>query len=487
MRTAILALAALALGAVLLSFALWAPRRFRGAIRNWARRSSRKLVKRHRVRIHRFKLARKWVIQQALLEDPAILDEAERHARANDLSREQAVERVAGYLDEIVPFFNIITYYKFGHWAARHSLNFLYTLHATNPDSSPSSAISRGSRLVYVMNHRSNVDYVLVAYALAEKVALSYAVGEWARVWPLEHLFRSFGSYFVRRNYREPLYHKVLERYVQLIVREGVPQGIFIEGALSRDGRLREPKIGLLDYIAGTLRDPGFEHDVLFVPLGINYDRVLEDRALLREQLRRPERPGYWHQFRETAGFLFKGALKYSRGRFQRYGYACLHFGQPLSLRQFLAEGRPDLLAPASDARKPHLKALAHLLRERIGAAVPVTPVAFLCALLLEAGPGLVSREALFRRAGELQQRLEEGGAFLLDPGRGLEDILPHGLRILTLRRLVAESVRGFTVVEEERPPSSTTATRSRTSGYNFSVVIDHPVIVCEESSRPTR
>jgi hypothetical protein len=75
-----------------------------------------------------------------------------------------------------------------------------------------------------------------------------------------------------------------------------------------------------------------------------------------------------------------------------------------------------------------------------------------ICALLLEAGPGLVSREALFRRAGELRQRLEESRAFLLDPGRGLEDILPHGLRILTMRRLVVESARDFTVVEEERP-----------------------------------
>jgi hypothetical protein len=41
--------------------------------------------------------------------------------------------------------------------------------------------------------------------------------------------------------------------------------------------------------------------------------------------------------------------------------------------------------------------------------------------------------------------------------------------------------------VEEEPRSSSTTATRSRTSGYNFSVVIDHSVVFCEESARPTR
>ena len=59
--------------------------------------------------------------------------------------------------------------------------------------------------------------------------------GEWARAFPLEHIFKAFGSYFVRRRYREPLYHAVLERYVQLITREGVTQGIFLEGGTSND------------------------------------------------------------------------------------------------------------------------------------------------------------------------------------------------------------------------------------------------------------
>ena len=98
--------------------------------------------------------------------------------------------------------------------------------------------LPRDAVLVYLMNHRSNADYVLVSYALAGQVAISYAVGEWARAFPLEYLFKAFGSYFVRRRYREPLYHTVLERYVQLITREGVTQGIFLEGGLTRDGRL---------------------------------------------------------------------------------------------------------------------------------------------------------------------------------------------------------------------------------------------------------
>ena len=78
----------------------------------------------------------------------------------------------------------------------------------------------RDAIVIYLMNHRSNADYVLVGYVLAGRVAISYAVGEWARTFPLEYIFKSFGSYFIRRKYRETLYHTVLERYVQLITQE---------------------------------------------------------------------------------------------------------------------------------------------------------------------------------------------------------------------------------------------------------------------------
>ena len=83
---------------------------------------------------------------------------------------------------------------------------------------------------VYVINHRSNIDPLVIAYGLVRKVPMSYAVGEWALVWPLDHLFRSFGSYFVRRGEKDPLYHAVLERFVQLLAGHGAVTGFFIEG-----------------------------------------------------------------------------------------------------------------------------------------------------------------------------------------------------------------------------------------------------------------
>src|SRR5260370_16864351 len=110
--------------------------------------------------------------------------------------------------------------------------------------------------------------------------------------------------YLIRRGCREPLYHAILERYVQLITRNGVTQGIFPEGGLSRDGKLRPPKLGLLDYICRTLTDPAFDRDIWFVPVALNYDRVLEDRSLIRELIHHGDRPSRLAQLATVVSYL---------------------------------------------------------------------------------------------------------------------------------------------------------------------------------------
>ena len=56
---------------------------------------------------------------------------------------------------------------------------------------------ARTSTPVFVLNHRSNLDYVIAATSLADRAILSFAVGEWARYWPLEGLLRALGGFFV--------------------------------------------------------------------------------------------------------------------------------------------------------------------------------------------------------------------------------------------------------------------------------------------------
>ena len=51
-----------------------------------------------------------------------------------------------------------------------------------------------------------------------------------ACIWPLAPLIRAMGAYFVRRNSRDALYRRVLERYVAMATHGGVAQAVFSKG-----------------------------------------------------------------------------------------------------------------------------------------------------------------------------------------------------------------------------------------------------------------
>ncbi|MBP6669672.1 MAG: 1-acyl-sn-glycerol-3-phosphate acyltransferase, partial [Gemmatimonadales bacterium] len=268
----------------------------RSVLRHRLRRWARTTLWQFRSRVDRYKLVERDRIREALLADPGIGAAIAEHAAAHGMADSEVRIRVNQYIDEIVPFFNVLSYYRIGYNLSRLLINLLYKSTIEYRDQPALDRMPRRDVVVYLMNHRSNADYVVLAYVMARMVSISYAVGEWARVWPLEFVFKSFGSYFIRRRFREPLYHTVLERYVQLITRNGVTQGIFPEGGLTRDGALRPVKLGLLDYIVRTLEDPAFDRDIWLVPVGINYDRVLEDRSLIRERIVGGRRPPRWRQ-----------------------------------------------------------------------------------------------------------------------------------------------------------------------------------------------
>src|SRR4029077_1554844 len=194
------------------------------------------------------------------------------------------------------------------------------------------------------MNHRSNMDYVLVGYLAADRTALSYAVGEWARIWPLQTLIRSTGAYFVRRNSGDPLYRRVLPRYIPMATAAGGPQAVSPEGGLSRDGRLRPPKLGILDYMLRSFDPRHGDRDLVFIPVGINYDRVLEDRTLLLDFAPGGAvKPGPARAAWTTFRFALHNLALMLRSRWHRFGYACVSFGSPISMRHYLGEQGLDL------------------------------------------------------------------------------------------------------------------------------------------------
>jgi len=401
-------------------------------------------VDRHlHIRLQPFKMTKRRVLIDRLVYDPEVLAAMDESLRAEDLPREVALARVERYAHEIVPAFNAYAYFAIGYWISRKVASSLFRLRLGTTDEAGLEGIDPKSTVVFVMNHRSNMDYVMVSYLVASRTALSYAVGEWARIWPLQQLIRAMGAYFVRRRSRDALYRKVLERYVQMATASGVTQAIFPEGGLSRDGKLGPAKLGLLDYMVRDF-DPSAERDVVFVPVGLNYDRTFEDRTLLASVLHAAEparRPGRARAVGTTLRFLGRNLWLMLRSRWYRFGYACVNFGSPVSLRAWLLEhGQKKPRELEKEARIQAVTGLAGDLMGAIGRVVPVLPVALVAEVFLAAGGCALSKLELEARVHRRIEALEAAGAKVYVPRRDRAYAIECGLRLLLLRRLVEEA-----------------------------------------------
>lgn len=386
-----------------------------GAIARAMRRGATRYVRQNHIQLELARFVdRVWMRERIATDkgvEQAVFDANRRTGRSIGALREQ----VDAYVDEIAPYFSMASYYQFGHGVARRFVEFCFEV-VLDPAAfdRQAAAVPDKAVRVYVINHRSNVDPMVIAWGLAQKIALSYAVGEWALVWPLSTLFRSFGSYFVRRGEPDPLYHAVLERFVQLLAGQGAVTGFFPEGGLSRDGALRKPRSGLLEYII-KLREEHPDKDIVFLPVGLNYDRVLEDRYLVAERDGHRPRPQlivrlwnlvamlFW-----TPILVFANLARYVTWAPPKFGYAAIAFGEPLKLSEW--PGGPELHALPADQRKEAVRELAReLLYRRIGRAVPAVPVAITCtALLQEGGMGLSD---VYARVQRVVQALRAAGA----------------------------------------------------------------------------
>ena len=334
-------------------------------------------------------------------------------------------------------------YFRVAYWLAKKAARFIYRVRVAAADGGQLQSVDPEATVVFVMNHRSNMDYVLISYLAAEQVTLSYAVGEWARVIPLESLIRSLGAFFVRRDSRNPLYRKVLERYVYMATQSGVCQAVFPEGGLSRDGSLGQPKLGFLDYM---LRQYDWQSDrnVVFIPVGINYDHVLEDQNLLAWD-DKEKRAGKWKHFTRFLYFLRNNLFVSSRTRWQRYGYASVNFGLPVSMRDYCERQQLDFKHLVKEQRIPRVQELAVFLMDALRHVMPILPVPVIAAVMVRRQLDAQEDLKLFtsldivRECDELIDTMIERGAAMKPAEKPRHRTWSNSLDLLVERNLLLE------------------------------------------------
>ncbi len=390
------------------------------SVRWFFRRRLERAVERLNTRLERpispFKLARRHDMIQRLSYDPQVARAIAEHVLESGEREDVAFQRARKYAREIVPGFSATAYFSFGtrlsKWLARSFYNVEVPIEPELRDVQPDDAV------IFVMNHRSNMDYLLVTYLAAKRSALAYAVGEWARHWPLSWLIRSMGAYFIRRKAPDLLYRRVLARYVQMATEGGLTQAIFPEGGLSLTGAPQTARLGLLRYIIDGLE--GAEgRDVIFVPVGLNYDRVIEDRLLVQAESEgtRRFRVRFWVVL-HYIGLRFWQKL---RRKLVPVGTAAVAFGAPVSLREMLGQGKDT-------------QAVGAELMERVACVVPILPVPLVACALLEAG-GALELDALKARCRALIEGAPSGEAAQFESA---EQMAERGIALLHLRKLIA-------------------------------------------------
>lgn len=303
--------------------------------------------------------------------------------------------------------------------------------------------LAKDHSIVLLPNHRSHVDYLVLSYLFYQKDMMipHIAAGINLSFWPLGPIFRSAGAFFIRRSFKgERLYSLLLEKYLKTLVRRGYPIEFFIEGTRSRSGKMLYPKLGLLSMMMRIGQQ--LDQKILFIPISIVYERLLEEKAYT-EELEGGEKR------RETLG----GVLKAGRFLMRRYGRVYVEIGKPLTL--------PESLSSASEGRSDQefrevVQGFGIAISHEINRATIVTPVSLLATLLLSHQKRGISRDDLALRFRFQVERFKKEGIRLSEAFADIDVAFHQALQLLEkgrhIRSLTLEGLTVYYVDEDERP-----------------------------------
>jgi glycerol-3-phosphate O-acyltransferase len=401
----------------------------------WSQRAFKDVNPQLQLKLSPFTLTRYRALAAQLATDPQLLQAAAEVAEQQGLALEDVRERLHRIALEIVPAFNPFFYFRIGYRLARGMLRGFYRVSIGFFDEQSLETVSSDDSVIFLSNHRSNMDYLLVTYLTSERTMLSFGVGEWSGIFPVRQLMRSAGGYFIRRDSNDLLYRRALERYVQMATEARVPHAIFPEGALSPDGGMQPARFGLFSFVTRHF-DPATSPDIVVIPIGTNYDRVPEDISMVSASSAEFRTRGKPFVIWSGIKFGLRTIVEILLQR-RSFGYACANFGRPVSFRDWLQHH--DLDWPDLD-REQRFTALNHFgteLMAAVQALIPVPPVATLCWVLRQAGPDGLDKTRLLVQFKQAIASAKTQGAFVVVPHADEQFALQKAIELMLLRGMI--------------------------------------------------
>ncbi|MFT4537019.1 MAG: glycerol-3-phosphate O-acyltransferase, partial [Saprospiraceae bacterium] len=155
------------------------------------------------------------------------------------------------------------------------------------------SLFTKGT-VVIVPTHFSNIDSILIGYALDAVVgvpASSYGAGlNLLDNEIVAYFINRLGAYRVDRRKKNPIYLECLKSMASFSLQKNVNQIFFPGGTRSRDGKLEDKlKLGLLGSMVEAQRHAitdKKDNKIYIVPLVVSYHFILEAKSLVDQYLR---------------------------------------------------------------------------------------------------------------------------------------------------------------------------------------------------------
>ncbi|MEJ3744938.1 lysophospholipid acyltransferase [Actinomycetes bacterium KLBMP 9797] len=282
--------------------------------------------------------------------------------------------------------------------------------------------LDRKYSLLFLFSHRSYLDGAAVPVAL-DRHGLSPAFtlgGSNLNFFPVNHLARRSGIVYIRRStHDQPVYKLALRAYIGQLIRNRKNLSWSIEGGRTRTGKLRPPTYGIVRYVVDAI-EAAPDTEALIVPVSIVYEQLHEVGAMTAEARGARKRP-------EDVRWL----INFARLQANRLGRAYLDFGEPVPLRERIAELR------GADQQGRHIvERIALDTSHRINQATPVTVTAVVCLAMLAADRALTLDgvlDTVAPMAGYIESRRW--------PVAGAANLTDRATVRRTLRELVASGV----------------------------------------------
>jgi glycerol-3-phosphate O-acyltransferase len=325
-------------------------------------------------------------IKQEILTGEELRQFMATYAQRREITTFQAHREALGYMDEIAANYSP-SFISIVHRVTQRLLATLFE--SVTFSAEALSAIKRSARkgpIVFMPAHKSHMDSLLLSFTLYDNhMPCPMFLPE--RIWrsgPWARCSGRVGAFFVRRSFKGAVFYaKVFSAYIFQVLKEGFNLAVYIEGTRSRSGKLLHPQLGMLSILLHAFFK-GACKDLIFVPVFIAYDRIPDEGSYLHEISGGKKSPENFRQM-----------LKAKRILKDRYGKVHLNFGQPLSLKDALAEQGLSGAVLSSKQQNVLCRDIGAQVMNAIDRQTVVTPQSLVAGALLSGGREILSRKEL--------------------------------------------------------------------------------------------